>query len=79
MVANRPDIDLVLMDLKMPVMDGFKASTEIKRIRPNLPVIAQTAYAFAADKLKATEAGCDDYIAKPINRTELLQMIGKYL
>lgn len=79
LVADRPEIDLVLMDLKMPVMDGFKATAEIKKIRPSLPVIAQTAYAFAADKLKATEAGCDDYIAKPINRTELLQMIGKYL
>jgi PAS domain S-box-containing protein len=72
-------IDLILMDVKMPVKDGFKASTEIQTFRPGIPIIAQTAYAHSADQAKALKSGCCDYIAKPIDRRQLLALIGKYI
>ncbi|MBN2595403.1 response regulator [Labilibaculum sp.] len=72
-------IDLVLMDIKMPLMDGYEATQKIKRIRPNLPVIAQTAFALLGDKNKSLENGCDDYIAKPVKKDVLIQLIRKHL
>ncbi len=72
---ERSDLDLVLMDVKLPRMSGYEATRAIKKINPELPVIAQTAYAMAGDRAKALEAGCDDYISKPINKNELLRMI----
>jgi len=75
---NNPEIDMVLMDLKMPEMDGFIATKIIKEQRPDLPVIAVTAYALSGDKEKALNAGCDEYIAKPIRKLELLALINKY-
>jgi PAS domain S-box-containing protein len=75
---ENPAIQLVLMDIKMPVMNGYEATRNIKQIRPDLPVIAQTAYAMTEDRKKALEAGCDDYIAKPIRITELLKVVSKY-
>jgi PAS domain S-box-containing protein len=74
-----PEISLILMDLKMPDMNGFEATSEIRKTDPDIPVIAQTAYAQAGDKQKAIEAGCTDYIAKPIRKTDLIRMINKYL
>jgi len=74
-----PDIDLVLMDIKMPVMNGYEAAREIKKIRKDLPVIAQTAYALKGDKQKCIQAGCDDYISKPIDLEILIKMMNKYL
>lgn len=72
-------IDLVLMDINMPVMNGFIATKEIKKIKPNLPIIAQTAYAIAGDREKFIDAGCDDYISKPIKKDELIEVINKFL
>ncbi|WP_372774402.1 response regulator [Mangrovibacterium sp.] len=72
-------IDLVLMDMKMPVMDGIEATKKIMEFRHDLPIIAQTAYAFSGDKEKALECGCIDYISKPIKSTELFQLISKHL
>lgn len=72
-------IDLILMDLKMPIMDGFTASTAIKAIKPHIPIIAQTAYAMVGDREKALDSGCDDYIAKPIRREALLELLRKYI
>lgn len=68
---NHPEVSLVLMDLKMPVMDGYEATKEIKSFRKGLPVIAITAFAMTGDKKIALEAGCDDFIAKPVDREEL--------
>lgn len=79
MAKMHPEINLILMDVKMPVMDGYKATIEIKRLRPNLPIIAQTAYALAGDKEKALSAGCDDYLSKPIKKENLIRMLRKYL
>jgi len=76
---DNPEISLILMDLKMPDMNGFEATAEIRKHNPYIPIIAQTAYALAGDKQKALEAGCTDYLAKPIRKTELLNMINKYL
>jgi signal transduction histidine kinase/CheY-like chemotaxis protein len=70
-----PDISLVLMDIKLPEMDGYEATKQIKQIRPSIPIIAQTAYAMADDQQKIINVGCDDYISKPINRRKLLQAI----
>ena len=73
------DIDMVLMDIKMPVMDGFTATKEIKLKHPEIPVIAQTAFALVGDEEKVLAAGCDDYIAKPIIYDELVNMIDNYI
>ena len=72
-------IALVLMDINMPMMNGYEATKLIKKSRPDLPVIAQTAYAIAGDREKAFAEGCDDYISKPIKREELLKITGKYI
>lgn len=72
---NNPEIDLVLMDIKMPVMDGFEAFEKIHPIRPNLPVIAQTAFSSNEDKERILKEGFSDYITKPINREKLFDLI----
>jgi len=74
-VKGHPEIDLILMDIKLPVMDGIEATRQIKIIRPALPVIAQTAYAFTHERQKALEAGCDDYVTKPIQLELLMEKI----
>jgi signal transduction histidine kinase len=68
-------IDLVLMDIKMPVANGYDATIEIKRYRSDLPIIAQTAFASREEINKCFEAGCDDYVSKPININELIEKI----
>jgi PAS domain S-box-containing protein len=73
------NIDLVLMDIKMPVMDGHQATAEIRKTLPDLPVIALTAYAFSVDREKAIGAGCNDYLSKPVKREVLLEMVKGYL
>ncbi len=75
-VAN---IDLILMDLKMPRMTGFEATVEIKKLFPDIPIIAQTAYVMPGDNKKAFEAGCNDYVSKPIKKQALMEKIEKYL
>lgn len=77
--ALYPDIDMVLLDIKMPEMNGFEVLEIIKLQRPTVPVIAQTAYALITDRQKAINAGFDEYIAKPIKRDELLKLINKVL
>lgn len=79
LVSNNKDVDIVLMDVKMPGMDGYTATKELKKIRSNLPVIAQTAYAIAGDRQKSIENGCDDYISKPISRSALISLLKKFL
>lgn len=76
---NDPSVNLVLMDIELPVMDGYTATREIKKIRPELPVIAQTAFAMMGEREKSIEAGCDDYIAKPIRKEILLDVISKFI
>lgn len=79
MVKQNLNIDLILMDLKMPVLNGYAATIEIKKIRPHLPIIAQTAYAQLTEKEKVIEAGCMDYVSKPIMENKLREIIEKYI
>jgi PAS domain S-box-containing protein len=76
---NDPSINLVLMDLKMPQLNGFEATRRLKKIRPELPVIAQTAYATMADKEEALKSGCNEYLSKPLQILQLKNLINKYL
>jgi signal transduction histidine kinase/CheY-like chemotaxis protein len=73
--TKHPNVDLVLMDIQMPKLNGYEATIRIKEHNPNIPVIAQTAYAMPNDNIKCIEAGCDDYISKPINTQLLLDKI----
>jgi two-component system cell cycle response regulator DivK len=75
MCLEHPETDLVLMDIQLPFMNGYDTTREIRKIYPDLPVMAQTAYAFQSDMAKCFEAGCIDYIAKPINSSSLLDKI----
>lgn len=76
---ENPELQLVLMDIKMPVMDGFEATRLIKIEKPFLPVIAITAYGLSGDEYKAINAGCDDYISKPVNTKDLIEKVKTYL
>ncbi len=78
LVKEDEAISLVIMDIKMPGLDGWETTQEIKKIRPNLPVIVHTAYALSDEKGKMKELGCEDYLLKPINRTALELLIKKY-
>ena len=72
------EIDLIMMDIKMPEMDGYEATRQIRQFDKEVIIIAQTAFALMGDSEKAIEAGCNDYISKPINRDELMTIIEKY-
>lgn len=74
-----PDFDLILMDLKMPLMNGFEATQIIRQMNQEVPIIAQTAYAMHQDKEKALQEGCNDYLSKPLNKTLFYQTLEKYL
>ena len=78
-VQQHPSIDLILMDIKMPFMDGYEAFTEIRKLRPNLPVIAQTAYALSHERKEILDYGFNDYIAKPVDEDQLLDVIRQNL
>ncbi|MCP4314015.1 MAG: response regulator [Bacteroidetes bacterium] len=73
------DIDLVLMDLNMPVMDGYEAMMIIKSQHPEIKIIAQTAYTLTEDRNKCLRAGFNDYISKPINRVALFRLVNEIL
>ncbi len=72
-------VDMVLMDIRLPGLDGLKATEQIKSLYPNLPVIAQSAYTSNGDIQKSMEAGFDRYLKKPIKREELIQVVKEYL
>ncbi len=76
---SNTDIDVILMDIKMPDIDGYKATRRIREFNKEVIIIAQTANAISGDREKAIEAGCNDYIAKPINKDELMALFQKYL
>jgi CheY-like chemotaxis protein len=76
---DQTDIDLVLMDIKMPDLNGLDATRMIRKFNATLPIIAQTAYALVGERNKCLNAGCNDYISKPINRESLLKMITSFI
>lgn len=75
---KNPQVSLILMDIKMPVMDGVEATLEIRKLNKEVPIIAQTAYAFEDEENKCYMAGFSGYITKPINRNLLLSMIQSF-
>ena len=77
--CNSHEVDIVLMDLKMPVMDGFEATSIIKKAYPKLPIIVQTAYTGELDRQKAFECGCDEYMTKPIQKEDLVAVMKQFL
>ena len=77
--ADKGGIDLILMDVKMPVMDGLEATKKIKEKHPELPVIALTANAFDSDRQLALSAGCDDFLSKPISSEKCLKVIDRLI
>ncbi len=72
-------VDIVLMDIQLPVMNGLEATRIIKELRSNVPVIAQTAHAMAGDRERMKQAGCDDYVSKPLNPKDLYSVINHFL
>jgi len=75
---DNPDLDLIMMDIKMAEMDGYEATRQIRQLNKEIVIIAQTAYAQKGDRQLSIEAGCTDYITKPINKDELLALINKH-
>ena len=75
---SNSEIDLILMDIKMPDMNGYETTRQIRQFNKNVKIIAQTAFALVGDKEKAMDAGCNDYITKPINKKELMGLITNY-
>jgi len=77
-IRNDSSIDLILMDMKMPKMDGYDATKKIREFNKDVIIVAQTAYAFGEDRQKALEVGCNDFISKPIKKDELIEIISRY-
>jgi len=78
-VAEKNLFDVILMDVKMPLMNGYEATKIIKKYKPEIPIIIQTAYAMQNEKQKGYDAGCDEYLEKPIKQDRLLSAIHKFL
>ncbi len=77
-VQKHNEIDLVLMDIKMPVLNGYEAMNAIKKLRPNIPIIALSAFAMKSEKQAAINEGFDSYITKPINKKLLFEKIKEF-
>ncbi len=78
-VQHQSDLDLILMDVQLPGMNGNEAASKIRQFNAHIPIIAQTAHAMSEDKDKSLHAGCDDYITKPINIALLMSKISQYI
>jgi len=76
---NNPDLNAILMDIKMPEMNGLEAAKKIKELNKDIPIIALTAYAMANDRELSINAGCDDYISKPVRKHRIFSILSKYL
>ncbi|MDP3358132.1 MAG: response regulator [Lutibacter sp.] len=75
---ENPDIDIILMDIKMPELDGYQATKKIREFNKDIIIIAQTSYAFPEDREKAINAGCNDYLSKPYNQSDLMELLKKW-
>ena len=75
----RHEFDLILLDMQMPRLNGFEAARKLRKQGIRTPIVALTAGAIKGDERKCLEAGCDDYLTKPIDRKELLRVLGQYL
>lgn len=79
MVRENSEIDAVIMDIRLPLMDGLEATAKIKEMIPEMPVIIQSAYAMQSTREEALESGCDDFITKPIKVETLLAILHRHL
>ncbi len=77
-ITKKDKIDLVLMDLKMPILDGYEATKQIKKLYPGLSVIAQNAYSQDENIEKAKNAGCDEFLAKPVKKESIKNILKKH-
>jgi CheY-like chemotaxis protein len=77
--AHDPTFDIIIMDIKMPVMDGLEATYKIKAIRNDIPIVAYSAYVLNEEKQRALEAGCIDFLAKPAGKEQILKVIEKHI
>lgn len=75
---NNPDIDLILMDIQMPELNGYEATQQIRQFNTNVIIIIQTACGLTDDKKGIVKTGCDDYILKPINKDKLFTLVQMY-
>ena len=78
-IARSQHVDLLMMDMKMPVLDGLKATAEIRKFNVSLPIVALTAHAFDSDRIAAIKVGCNEYLVKPIEKMKLMVALKKYL
>ncbi len=78
-IERNPEYDIILMDVRMPKIDGYQATQTIKHTHPEIPIIIQTAYAMPSERETGYASGCDEYIEKPVNRDLLLNLISEYL
>lgn len=78
-IMQNKGIKVVLMDIRLPDINGLETTQKIKAIKPNIPIIAQTAYALYNDKEMCLEHGCDDYVSKPIDKDVLFKKINNYI
>jgi CheY-like chemotaxis protein len=79
MVKNDDSIDIILMDIRLPKLNGYDATREIRKFRKDIPIIAQTAYVLPEEKGKVLEVGCNDLITKPIAKDILLETVSKFI
>lgn len=77
--VSNPEVDVILMDIQMPVMNGLEATSEIHKIKPGIPVIAITAFVHSDDKQRCFDAGCVDFLSKPCSRDDMLKTVNKFL
>jgi signal transduction histidine kinase len=77
-MIEKNNVDIILMDIRMPLMDGYEATKRIKKLNKNIPIIAQTAYAQENEKQEILNAGCDEYITKPFSENDLFPLMDKY-
>ncbi len=75
---KNPDLDLILMDIRMPDINGYEATHQIRQFNKEVIIIAQTSYGLSGDRQKAIDAGCNEYLSKPIKKDELLRLMQKY-
>ncbi len=78
-ICNNNKIDMVLMDIRMPLMDGLEATRQIREFKKEMPIIALTAYAMNNNKEMSLKAGCNAYMSKPVRKPDLLGMLNKFL
>ena len=76
---ENPDLDLILLDIQIPIIDGFTVCKMIREKDQEIPIIVQTAYVLNDEQSRCKEAGCNDYLSKPLNMEKLIDLMDKYL